>query len=86
MIAPKAVLISVGVFVLVVAIFRYVSLGSTVAVAVFPVAAWLIGQFYAPPAGLVMLSAASLLIIAKHHENIRRLLSGTESRVGARHA
>jgi glycerol-3-phosphate acyltransferase PlsY len=85
-IAPKAVLIAVGVFVLVVAIFRYISLGSIVAVAVFPVAAWLIGQFSAPPLGLAMISAASLLIIAKHHENIRRLFSGTESRVGAKPA
>ena len=31
----------------------------------------------------VLISATSLLIIAKHHENIRRLLAGTESRVGA---
>jgi glycerol-3-phosphate acyltransferase PlsY len=85
-IAPKAVLIAVGVFVLVVAIFRYISLGSIVAVAVFPVAAWLIGQFSAPPLGLATISVASLLIIAKHHENIRRLLSGTESRVGAKPA
>jgi glycerol-3-phosphate acyltransferase PlsY len=86
LIAPKAVLIAVGAFVLLVVIFRYVSLGSIVAVAVFPVAAWLVGQFSAPPLGLVMISLASLLIIAKHHENIRRLLAGTESRVGAKRA
>jgi glycerol-3-phosphate acyltransferase PlsY len=85
-IAPKAVLIAVGVFILVVAIFRYVSLGSIIAVAVFPVAAWRIGQFYAPTFGLAMISAASLLIIVRHHENIRRLLSGTESRLGAKRA
>jgi glycerol-3-phosphate acyltransferase PlsY len=85
-IAPKAVLIAVAVFILVVAIFRYVSLGSIVAVAVFPVAAWLIRQFQAPPIGLAMISLASLLIIAKHHENIRRLLAGTEGRIGAKRA
>jgi acyl phosphate:glycerol-3-phosphate acyltransferase len=83
-IAPKAVLIAVAVFILVVAIFRYVSLGSIVAVAVFPVAAWLIRQFQAPPIGLAMISLASLLIIAKHHENIHRLLAGTEGRIGAK--
>jgi glycerol-3-phosphate acyltransferase PlsY len=85
-IAPKAVLIAVAVFILVVAIFRYVSLGSIVAVAVFPVAAWLIRQFQAPPIGLAMISLASLLIIAKHHENIHRLLAGTEGRIGAKRA
>jgi glycerol-3-phosphate acyltransferase PlsY len=85
-IAPKAVVIAVGVFVLTVAIFRYVSLGSIVAVAVFPIAAWRIGRFYAPPLGLAPISLASLLIIVKHHENIRRLWSGTENRLGAKQA
>jgi len=84
LIAPKAVLIAVVVFIAVVAIFRYVSLGSMVAVAVFPFAAGIIGQFDLAPAGLVMISAASFLIIAKHHENIRRLMAGTENRVGAK--
>jgi glycerol-3-phosphate acyltransferase PlsY len=85
-IAPKAVLIAAGVFMVVVAVFRYVSLGSIVAVAVFPFMAWFIGRFHAPPLGLAMISFASLLIILKHHENIRRLLAGTESRVGAKRA
>src|SRR5579863_5099622 len=85
-IAPKAVLIAAAVFVLIVAIFRYVSLGSIVAVAILPFASWIIDQFHAPPFGLVISSVASLLIIAKHHENIRRLLSGTESRLGAKPA
>jgi acyl phosphate:glycerol-3-phosphate acyltransferase len=82
-IAPKAVLIAIGVFIAVVAVFRYVSLGSIIAVAAFPFLAWLIGQFYLSFAGLTLIALASLLIIAKHHENIRRLFAGTESRVGA---
>ena len=86
LIAPKAVLVAVVIFLAVVAISRRVSLGSIVAVAAFPFAAWIIGQFQPPPAGLVIMSVASLLIIARHHENIRRLLAGTESRIGARHA
>ena len=47
-IAPKAVLIAVGIFIAVVAISRYVSLGSIVAVAIFPFMAGL-------PVGLTFL-------------------------------
>jgi glycerol-3-phosphate acyltransferase PlsY len=86
MIAPKAVLISLIVFIAVVSVFRYVSLASMVAVAVFPCVAWRIGQFYLSPRGFALIAFTSLLIIAKHHENIRRLIAGTESRIGAKHA
>jgi acyl phosphate:glycerol-3-phosphate acyltransferase len=84
LIAPKALLVAAGIFLTVVVISRYVSLGSIVAVAIFPFMAWRIGQFYASPATLGMISLACLLIIVKHHQNIRRLLSGTESRMGAK--
>jgi glycerol-3-phosphate acyltransferase PlsY len=32
------------------------------------------------------MAVTSLLIIAKHHENIQRLLAGTESRIGSKNA
>lgn len=86
LIAPKAVVVAVVIFLAVAAISRHVSLASIVAVAAFPFAAWIIGQFGPHPAGLAMMSIASLLIIARHHENIRRLLAGTESRIGAKRA
>jgi glycerol-3-phosphate acyltransferase PlsY len=86
LIAPKAVLIAVVIFIAVVAISRYVSLGSIVAVAIFPVVAWLIGQFHASPLALALISLASLLILVKHRTNMRRLLDGTESRVGRKHS
>ena len=86
LIAPKAVLIALAVFIAVVALSRYVSLGSIIAVAVFPLMAWLIGQFHISWVGLALLSIASFLIIVKHRDNIRRLLAGTESRVGAKRA
>ena len=84
LIAPKAVLIAAVIFIAVVAISRYVSLGSIVAVAVFPLMAWLIGQFRISWAGLALISLASLLIVVKHRDNIRRLLAGAENRVGAK--
>jgi acyl phosphate:glycerol-3-phosphate acyltransferase len=84
LIAPKAVLIALAVFIAVVAISRYVSLGSIVAVALFPLMAWLIGQFHISWLGLVLISLASFLIVVKHRDNIRPLLAGTEGRVGAK--
>jgi len=86
LIAPKAVLMAVVIFIAVAAISRYVSLGSIVAVAAFPFLAWLIGQFHVPATGLALISLASLLILIKHRTNIRRLLAGTENRIGAKRA
>jgi glycerol-3-phosphate acyltransferase PlsY len=85
-IAPKAVLIAIGIFIGVVILFRYVSLGSIIAVAAFPLLAYQMHAFGGPPATLEFMAATSLLIIVRHHENIRRLLAGTESRIGAKHA
>jgi glycerol-3-phosphate acyltransferase PlsY len=85
-IAPKAVLIAVVAFIVVVAISRYVSLASIVAVAVFPFAAWRIRQFDLSSAGLALISLASLLILIKHRGNMRRLWDGTENRMGAKRA
>jgi glycerol-3-phosphate acyltransferase PlsY len=86
LIAPKAVLIAAGIFFAVVLLFRYVSLGSVVAVGVFPLLVWFTRQFGIPPVALATIALASLLIIARHHHNIRRLLVGTENRIGSKRA
>jgi glycerol-3-phosphate acyltransferase PlsY len=86
LLAPKAILVAVGFFIVVVLITRYVSLGSITAVAVFPFAAGLIRQFYLSPVALALMSLASLLILVKHRDNMRRLWAGTESRLGANRA
>ena len=78
--APKAVLVVLVIFVAVVAAFRYVSLASIVATATFPFFAFLIYRTEASMAVWLTTVLAALLIIAKHHQNIRRLLAGTESR------
>lgn len=78
--APKTILVVVGVFAAAVLAFRYVSLGSIVAVAIFPLLAWLLRDYNATPRVLVLMAIACVLIIAKHHQNIRRLLGGTEPR------
>jgi acyl phosphate:glycerol-3-phosphate acyltransferase len=83
-IAPKAVLVAMGIFLAVVAIFRYVSLGSIVAVASFPLLVYEMHAYGNAPMALAFMAATSLLIIARHHQNIKRLLDGTENRLGAK--
>jgi glycerol-3-phosphate acyltransferase PlsY len=76
---PKAVLVSLAVFIVVLALSRYVSLGSILAAATFPVASWFL---YDPPLSpLIHTGIASAVVIAKHHQNIRRLLNGNENRL-----
>ncbi len=84
--APIAALTSITVFVVVIAVTRYVSLGSILGSITLPlVLLWLERELF-HPAALAISAAAALLIISRHHQNIRRLLTGTESRFGARKA
>lgn len=86
MIAPKSVLLSAVIFIALVLVLRYVSLGSIVAVAAFPNIAFALHEYGDRPVALVLMALASVLIILKHRTNISRLLTGTENRVGARQA
>jgi acyl phosphate:glycerol-3-phosphate acyltransferase len=84
LLAPKAVLMAAAIFILLVLISRYVSLGSIIAVASFPILAWIFHEYGNAVGALVFMSMSSLLIIARHHANIRRLLAGTENRLGSK--
>ena len=80
--APKTIVICFVLFLVALAITRYISLGSILSAAIFPIAAfWLYPELRALPIS-IMLSTASMLIIIKHHDNIRRLIAGTEHRLG----
>jgi len=61
---------------------RYVSLGSIVATAAFPLLAWLIYRNSTSNVVFIAAAIGAFLIILKHHQNIRRLLAGTEHRLG----
>ncbi len=78
--APKGVLVMVIVFVVMVALFRYISLGSITAAAIFPLAARILHDFHETTSMLGFMGASSLLIIWKHHPNIRRMIAGTENK------
>ena len=82
--APKAVLIVLVIFVVIVAAFRYISLGSIIATAAFPVFAFLLYRSQVTTEVFVIIGAAALLIIVKHHQNIRRLIAGTEHKFGVK--
>jgi len=80
--APWPALCSLGIFILLFAIFRYVSLGSIVATISFPVFAWILPH---RPQGQLMWTVIcflAVLVVYKHRENIVRLLRGTEYRFG----
>jgi acyl phosphate:glycerol-3-phosphate acyltransferase len=80
-----AALAAIAVFLVVLAVSRYVSLASIVAAACFPFFAWLFLRNEHPPAFFIAVEiAVSLLIILKHHQNIARLFAGKEHRFGAR--
>ena len=90
LLTPKAILIGVGVFLAVAALFRWIALASIVATLSLPIAAWALGEtFPSPvqaPAGvdsappIFWMVAGSAMIVVQHRSNIRRLLSGSEPR------
>jgi len=69
------------VFAVVFALTRYVSLASIASAASFPLFGFYFVQARTPMVVFGFLFIP-LLVIAKHHENIRRLLNGTESKFG----
>jgi glycerol-3-phosphate acyltransferase PlsY len=88
--APAAMLFTLLVFVALVYWKRFVSLGSMAAAAAFPLIAWTgqrLGWVRNRDPWLIAASAAiALIIIVKHRTNLRRLLQGSEPRLGERRA
>ena len=79
--APAATAVATVLFLAVIALSRYVSLGSLGAMAaLLPLTAW----FGAPPAVLAGACAATAFVVHTHRGNVRRLWLGTERRLGQR--
>jgi len=73
----KPIVIGVVVWLITFLASRYVSLASILAAIVVPAAAWVLGY---PLALKVVVTLLGVLVIVRHHANIRRLLAGTEHR------
>jgi len=86
--APYSVLTTLVLWAAIVYFSRYVSLGSIVATAAVPLWTFLYYGLLNPSphlkALLIVAVAGCALIVATHHENINRLMHGTENRIGAR--
>lgn len=76
--APGAILITLAIFVIVLAITNYVSVGSMVAATCFPLIVWLVFGYPWPMIVFGFLIAA--MIIFTHKKNIKRLRDGCESK------
>ena len=75
--SPQAVGLTMVIFIAIAALTRYVSLASVVAAMAFPLLVYLWGE---PNEILATAIIGAVLIVAKHHKNIHRLLSGTENK------
>ena len=81
-VSPFAILVNVVIFVLILLKWRFVSLGSLVGTGIMPLTLILLKT----PAEYVYLSIAlGVPIFIKHKDNIKRLIAGTENKVGVKH-
>ena len=77
---PIPALICIALTVAVIALFRYISVGSMLLVTVF----FILSFFFSGPNTCVIIWAFLLMVmcIARHHANISRLIHGTENKLG----
>lgn len=82
----QAVAAAVVLWLIVVAFWRYSSLGSVIATAALPVFIYVLyAPGHAPPDFITFPTVCiSLLVLVKHRANIERLIAGQETRLGRR--
>lgn len=79
--APIVILIATAIGITLIALTRYVSLGSMVGGIAIPI---LLVIFREPPAYVFLGVILAALAVWRHRQNISRLLAGTENKIGAR--
>jgi glycerol-3-phosphate acyltransferase PlsY len=76
---PQALAVLLVVFLLTVALARMVSLGSLTGALTLPVCLW----FFRPPGPVAFFGLfAAILVFWNHRDNIKRILAGTENKLG----
>ena len=80
--SPIPVGLVLGIFVVVLALSRYVSLSSILATAAFPVLVFFFDRAHLHWPLLAGDAGGATIVIARHHANIGRLLKGQENQVG----
>lgn len=78
---PWAAVAAIPVFVVVTATTRYVSLASLLAACLVPVGALALGY---PTASVLACVGVAAIVVLRHRDNIARLASGSERRLGGR--
>jgi glycerol-3-phosphate acyltransferase PlsY len=83
--SPIATAVTIAVWVAVVFATKYVSVGSIIAALTLPFAVGIEARVVRTPQPLLLVAATAavaIAIVVRHRSNMRRLLAGTESRVG----
>jgi glycerol-3-phosphate acyltransferase PlsY len=81
LLTPLALPPALGIFIAVVWLTKYISLGSLLASIALPPLAYALGS---PAPAVAAAVAASAIIVFRHRSNLARLRTGTERRLGAR--
>ena len=79
-------LIAITIFITIIAVTRYVSVGSIIAAVCYPLSVWAVGTFlWDVPynhVGVIFTSIIAAILIMMHRENIKRLINGNEKKLG----
>lgn len=74
---------AIATFAVIVAFFRYVSLASMIAATFAVFFSWLIGLDHVTTGAIAVMAA---LLVWRHKDNVKRLIGGTESKLGQKKA
>lgn len=75
--SPPVGLSVIGTWVLMAALFRYSSLAAIIAALLTPLYTWIFAEKWLTIAGFI-----SAMVLLRHKDNIKRLLAGTETKIG----